>query len=374
MPIINLTIKGKQAIGDGTAIVCMNSDYVVRIAFENCDTLVSSPYKSLVVKSTLYYQESPISEITDNGTRYLQATLPAIENQQTVELGVCGRDTDNILDKPKFSSIPASFKCVKSILCGAVVLRSDPKLSALEISENGIYKAAEHNADGFYEVDVHIPAVPTETRTLELDMSGGHQLIEPTKAGNTMTQVKILKPETMSPGNIVKGVNIGGVVGTFEKRFTEQEIFFDGEYTPPDGYDGFSKVKVTVAKSRIDKTMRIGDSFTYDYDMDVKVEMDTAEVVSYWNNGDKVTFTANALGMCIITITNLDYDGNVVDMLYYAIEVNASGDHTLPAEMSSTDEMYRHLERGIVDSVVKYTGKEEDGFVAGATYIVKEVE
>ena len=382
MPIINLTIKGKQAVGDGTQIVCMNSDYVVRIAFEDCDTLLNSPYKSLVVKSTLYYQESPVDEIVEDGTTYLQAVLPPIENQQTVELGVCGRDEDNPLVKPTFSSIPAVFQCAKSVLCGAVVLKRDPKLSEIKVVENGTYYATDKDADGFFKVDVDIPAVVTESRSVDLDMAFGDQTIVPTTADRFMTQVIVRKPGQLIPKIIVSGVNIGGVVGEFEKIFTEQTIYADGEYTPPEGIDGFSKVNVQVGKCRTDKVMRIGDKFHYDYVAKVEygVELlgkDTGKdkiIVRFINDLDKVYVEAVDLGECIVTIKDFDAGGNIVNTIYYGITVNAEGDHTLPAEASTVDEMNAHLERGVVGSIIKYTGETTEGFVHGATYIVEEVE
>ena len=54
-----------------------------------------------------------------------------------------------------------------------------------------------------------------KSKTEPLNMSEGNQIINP-DAGTTMSQVTIIKPDTFIPGNIKKGVNIGGVEGTLE--------------------------------------------------------------------------------------------------------------------------------------------------------------
>lgn len=60
---------------------------------------------------------------------------------------------------------------------------------------------------------LEVPA--TEERMVELSMPSGNQVIQPT-SGKVMRKVTIQKPATLSPGNIKKGVVIGGVTGTLE--------------------------------------------------------------------------------------------------------------------------------------------------------------
>lgn len=58
--------------------------------------------------------------------------------------------------------------------------------------------------------------VPTaEERTVELSMPSGNQVIQPT-SGKVMSKVTVQKPATLVPGNIKKGVMIGGVTGTLD--------------------------------------------------------------------------------------------------------------------------------------------------------------
>lgn len=373
MPIINLTIKGKQATGDGTEIVSMNSDYVVRIKASGCDEFLNLPIKKLVMKYGKEYKESTIEEVSTSGQTFLQATLPTFEHRQSIELGVYGKETED--GDPKFTSMPAVFNCVKSILCGAVVLKSEPKLTELDVTSNGKYIASEHGVDGFYEVDVNIAEASSEKRTVELSMAYGNQVIEPTVPGRKMEQVTVTKPRSLLPENIKKGVNIGGVIGSYERLLTETTVYMDGEYTPPEGVDGFSKVTVNVGSTHFTKAMRIGDSFTYAYNSSMTVTIDTAGVIKYENDGSSIIITAIGQGSCSVVMKDLDAQGNVTSIVHYAIVVNAEYADVLPVEVPSVDLMNAYLEAGVVGSVLKYTGNTSvsAGLVSGGLYIITEV-
>lgn len=371
MPIINLTIKGKQATGDGTEIVSMNSDYVVRIKASGCDEFLQLPIKKLVMKYGKEYRESPIENVGTDGQTVLQATLPTFEHRQSIELGVYGKETED--GDPRFTSMPATFNCVKSILCGAVVLKSEPKLIELDVTENGKYLASEHKVDGFYEVDVNIAAAASEKRTVELAMQYGNQVIDPSVAGRKMEQVTVTKPRSLIPENIKKGVNIGGVVGSYERLLVETEVYMDGEYTPPEGADGFSKVIVNVGSTHFTKAMRFGDYFTYDYTESVNVTIDTPGVIKYENDGNIIIITAIGEGACSLVLKDLDAHGNIVRIAHYAITVNAQYADLLPVEVASPEIMNAYLEAGIAGSIFKYVGPTSvsDGLVNGGLYIIE---
>ena len=55
----------------------------------------------------------------------------------------------------------------------------------------------------------------TEEATVALNMTDGDQVILPSVDGKTFSKVTVKKPETLIPENIVQGVRIGGVVGTY---------------------------------------------------------------------------------------------------------------------------------------------------------------
>lgn len=62
---------------------------------------------------------------------------------------------------------------------------------------------------------VTVAAVPSETKTVDLNMASGNQVVS-ASSGKWMTSVTVNKPATLLPENIKKDVNIGGVVGTME--------------------------------------------------------------------------------------------------------------------------------------------------------------
>lgn len=74
-------------------------------------------------------------------------------------------------------------------------------------------------AGKFITGNVTVEAVPTETKTVELSMANGNQVISRSST-KYLSTVTVKKPATMLPENIKKGVNIGGVVGTLESGET----------------------------------------------------------------------------------------------------------------------------------------------------------
>ena len=372
MPIINLTLQGKQAIGDGTKIVCMNGDYVVRLNLEDCEDLLKLPVKKLILKVGTDYQESPVEEVVEDGQTVLQAELPVFDYQKSVELGVCGKESEDT--KPTFTSEPATFSCSKSILCGALVLKKDPTLESLHITKNGRYLAMDKGIDGFYEVDVSVAAAASEQRTIALSMPYGNQIITPSMDGYQMSQVTVTKPLTLISENIKRGVNIGGVVGTFDKTLIETEVYQDGEYTPPEGVDGFSKFTVKVGSNNYARVMRLGDSFSYDYNTSATITIDVPGVVKYENDGSVIIITAITVGACSVVIKDFNENGEVVNTVHYAIIVDAALDHVLPVEAKTTSDMQLYLTNGIVGAVVKYTGETDLMYIKNALYIVEEYE
>ena len=372
MPIINLKLQGKQAVGDGTKIVSMNGDYVVRLECDDCDAFVALPIKKLVLKTGTIYQESNIDVDTIDSITILQASLPIFEYQKTVEIGVYGKETEK--GDPVYTSKPAVFECDKSVLSGVVVLKREPELGSIDITKNGEYLAADSEVDGFYKVNVAVSSTPAEVRTVELSMAGGSQVVDPSSADRVMSQVVITKPIALVPGNIRAGYTIGGVVGTYDKILTETEVYTDGDYIPPAGYDGFSRVSVRVGASNYTKLLRVGESFSYLYNTSVNITLDTMGVVKYENNGEAIIFTAMNKGSCSIILKDFDASGNIVNTVHYAIVAELESDKMLPVEASDVDTMELYLKEGTAGCVIKYTGVSTDGFLRNALYIIEEGE
>lgn len=58
-------------------------------------------------------------------------------------------------------------------------------------------------------------AKPEQTKTVDLSMASGNQVISP-DSGKVLSSVTVNRPSTLIPDNIKKDVNIGGVVGALE--------------------------------------------------------------------------------------------------------------------------------------------------------------
>jgi hypothetical protein len=56
--------------------------------------------------------------------------------------------------------------------------------------------------------------VEQETKSVALSMDSGDQVVKPT-SGKLLNQVTVKKPSTLLPENIIHGIDIGGVIGTY---------------------------------------------------------------------------------------------------------------------------------------------------------------
>lgn len=93
-------------------------------------------------------------------------------------------------------------------------------------------------------------AKPEQEKTTDLSMLSGNQIISP-DSGKVLSKVTITKPATLTPENIKKDTNIGGVVGTLEEAKPEQEkpitITTNGsQMVTPDEGKVLSKVTITT--------------------------------------------------------------------------------------------------------------------------------
>ena len=88
-----------------------------------------------------------------------------------------------------------------------------------------------------------IPPTVIEEKTVDLDMSVGDQVIYPSENATYMSEVTVIKPETMIPANIVNGVDIGGVIGNAQAVIGMKDINFMD-------YDGNIVAAYTVAEAQ----------------------------------------------------------------------------------------------------------------------------
>lgn len=66
-------------------------------------------------------------------------------------------------------------------------------------------------------------AKPEEIKSVELSLAAGDQVVEPS-AGNVLAKVTIEKPITLIPDNIKNGVDIAGVVGSYQEGVAQPAL------------------------------------------------------------------------------------------------------------------------------------------------------
>lgn len=77
-----------------------------------------------------------------------------------------------------------------------------------------------------------------QTKTVTLSMASGNQTVTP-DSGKVLSKVIIIKPDTLIPENIKKGVTICGVTGTLESSSGAYNI------TSTDNSDGTQTLNIT---------------------------------------------------------------------------------------------------------------------------------
>lgn len=221
MHILDLTIKCKDATGDGNEIVCMNDDYIMRITAEDCGTFTNAPKQQLIIRHDAEYYEVDIEYLTRDGETFLGADLPPIRHPGDCKVGVIGKDE---YGKIIYDSKYAIFKCTRSSSVGAVVQIRDTVLKTLTVTESGThtYKATDEDADGYNEVIVNIPSPIPYEQEVSLSMADGDQVILPYDNRYTMSKVTVQKPLNLIPENIREGVQIAGITGTLANAYVPE--------------------------------------------------------------------------------------------------------------------------------------------------------
>ena len=105
----------------------------------------------------------------------------------------------------------------------------DTQEKSVTITENGTSSVTPDEGKVLSKVDVtvNVPATPTQEQTVPLSMADGDQVVIPDE-GKVLTKVTVQKPATLTPENVKKDVNIGGVVGTLESGAPAKELNYDG--------------------------------------------------------------------------------------------------------------------------------------------------
>ena len=165
---------------------------------------------------------------------------------------------------------------------------------------------------------VTVAAVPSETKTVDLNMASGNQVVS-ASSGKWMTSVTVNKPATLLPENIKKDVNISGVVGTMESGGGK-----GGDYNIVQTNDGDNcSLAITDANTFVLTTKTITENGTYNASADNAdgYSQVTVNVASGGGGGAgfSVTFPATAKNWNKITSGGIvQVDGTVVSIADYS--------------------------------------------------------
>lgn len=99
MPDVNIKVKNKIAVGDGTVIICGNTDYTAVFDFD-------AEWDEYETKTARFISNGEYTDIVFTGNK---CAIPAHQNTHGVQVGVFAGDLH--------TTTPAYFDCAKSILC-----------------------------------------------------------------------------------------------------------------------------------------------------------------------------------------------------------------------------------------------------------------
>lgn len=189
----------------------------------------------------------------------LDETLMVLEKRNKVDYNADDNTQEIVvvLNLPEQTIIPDKNKTVTKITIPNSLLENKEVSSSFE--EQVITKGTEYY--GLNEVK--IKPIETEAKEVELDFSTSDiQRVVNTK-DKAMTEVAINKPVTLVSDNIKKGINIGGIDGSYEIKLQSKEITItqngESEILPDEGYSGLSKVGITVNAGEPEKGVIFSD-------------------------------------------------------------------------------------------------------------------
>lgn len=141
------------------------------------------------------------------------------------------------------------------------------------------------------------PAPSSQEETRPLNMSSGDQIITPTDSSKLMSKVTVKKPDTLVEDNIKIGVNIGGVIGTYDGASNPLTASSDNEMAALLVNENVGKVAKFTGTSTTYKTneyyLICRDTYTVTYILDnvtgnsnnpTVVESDTAYTTAFTAN------------------------------------------------------------------------------------------
>ena len=237
-------------------VVCNNDDYMVVFAFD-------AEWDAYPTKTARFIWNGLHTDVPFTGNT---VALPMVKNTTLVTVGVYAGDLR--------TTTPASIECKKSILCARTVENTNPD-EPPEIPEGYIIPEGEktitengsHDVREFATAVVAVPPVSIAPRLQEKYVSfSGHDtthLVEPdegydglafVEVGIEGEEIKLQDKQVLLDGSRATRLvepdegydGLSSVEIEVRPNLQNKEITENGEYTPPVGVLGFSKVTVNV--------------------------------------------------------------------------------------------------------------------------------
>lgn len=251
-------------------VVCNNNDYMVVFAFD-------AEWDDYTTKTARFIWNGRYTDVPFTGNT---VALPMVKNTTLVTVGVYAGDLR--------TTTPARIECKRSILCGRAFENPNP-YEPPEIPEGYIIPEGEktitengsHDVREFATAVVAVPASKEEMKLQERAVFVGGfpetYRVEPDENHDGLSAVEIY----------------------VEPELQEKEITENGEYTPPDGVLGFSKVTVNV-ETAAEEVDTVELDFT-DYE--------NGSFTETLSDGRVVTHTVIFDGDVPIWVDNIDVNG-----------------------------------------------------------------
>ena len=253
------------------------------------------------------------------------------------------------------------------------------------ITSNGTTTLATENTYVEHDIvfKVNVPATPTEKISVDLYMASGNQTIN-ASSGKTLSQVVITKPSTFTSDNIKDGVDIGGVVGTYEGLIPDGTAVASNVRAGKTFYgNGTSKLTGTMQDYTGSTTIKSnGTMYTAGKYMPSNIVINVPNptlsgnaIASQVLKGQK--FYSNSY--TILTGTMETYSGDTYLTKNGTYETNGKYmnsniivDMNAIVDVETSTEMDALLVEDNVSKYYKYTGTTDDKYTNGDIYQVQE--
>ena len=290
-------------------IVCGNSDYVIVFAFD-------AEWDAHETKTARFVWNNLYTDVPFTGDR---VHVPIVSDTTLLKVGVYAGELS--------TTTPASIDCKKSILCGRAIENSNqdeppeiPEGYIIPEGEKTITENGSHDVREFATAVVAVPPVRIapnlQEKFVSLSGSDSTYRVEPdegydglafVEVGIEGEEIKLQDKQVLLDGAPATCLvepdaeydGLSSVEISVRPTLRDKEITENGEYTPPAGVLGFSKVTVNV-----ESAAKEADTVELDFS-----GYESGSFTETLSDGRVVTHTVIFDGYVPIWVDNIDVSG-----------------------------------------------------------------